>query len=150
MFTRFGDMGRGDFPPLPPPPPLSPGTPKKKLGSDMVKVTLQKNCFQEYRLSFTVLKFWNDLIFAVPNRVNSSFSSSVVTTKGYRYLSDSFHVGKIMYRYQNRLLSSIFLELFQASSQIHNYNTRSFADLRPHKCRTNIMQFTVLFQGPTI
>ena len=149
MFTRFGDMGRGHFPPLPPP-PLSPGTPKKKLGSDMVKVTLQKNCFQEYRLSFTVLKFWNDLIFAVPNRVNSSFSSSVVTTKGYRYLSYSFHVGKIMYRYQNRLLSSIFLELFQASSQIHNYNTRSFADLRPHKCRTNIMQFTVLFQGPTI
>ena len=63
---------------------------------------------------------------------------------------NSFHVGKFMYKYQNRLLPSIFLELFRTSSQIHNYNTRSASDLHPHKCRTNIMQFKVLFQGPKI
>ena len=66
------------------------------------------------------------------------------------YQINSFHVGKFMYKYQNRLLPSIFLELFQTSSQIHKYNTRSSSDLRPHKCRTNIMQFTVLFQGSKI
>ena len=66
------------------------------------------------------------------------------------YQVNSFHVGKFMYKYQNRLLPSIFLDLFQTSSQIHNYNTRSATSLRPHKCRTNIKQFTVLFQGPKI
>ena len=64
------------------------------------------------------------------------------------YQVNSFHVGKFMYKYQNRLLPSIFLDLFQTSSQIHNYNTRSATSLRPPKCRTNIKQFTLLFQGP--
>ena len=66
------------------------------------------------------------------------------------YQVNSSHVGKCMYKYQNRLLPSIFLDLFQTSSQIHNYNTRSATSLRPHKCRTNIKQFTILFQGPKI
>ena len=66
------------------------------------------------------------------------------------YQVNSFHAGKFMYKYQNRLLPSIFLDLFQSSSQIHNYNTRSASSLRPHKCRTNIKQLTVLFQGPKI
>ena len=66
------------------------------------------------------------------------------------YQVNSFHVGKFMYKYQNRLLPSIFLDLFQTSSQIHNYNTRSATSLRPRKCRTNIKQFSVLFQGPQI
>ena len=47
------------------------------------------------------------------------------------YQVNSFHVGKFMYKYQNRLLPSIFLDLFQTSSQIHNYNTRSATSLRP-------------------
>ena len=50
------------------------------------------------------------------------------------YQINSFHVGKFMYKYQNRLLPSIFLELFQTSSQIHKYSTRSASDLRPLKC----------------
>ena len=66
------------------------------------------------------------------------------------YQVNSFHVGKFMYNYQNRLLPSIFLDLFQTSSQIHNYNTRSATSIRPYKFRTNIKQFTVLFQGPKI
>ena len=66
------------------------------------------------------------------------------------YQVNSFHVGKIMYKYQNRLLPSIFFYLFQTSSQIHNYNTRFATSLRPHKCRTNIKQFTVPFQDPKI
>ena len=59
------------------------------------------------------------------------------------YRINSFHVGNFMYKYQNCLLPSTFLELFPTSSQIHKYNTRSASDLRPHKCRTNIMQFAV-------
>ena len=50
------------------------------------------------------------------------------------YQVNSFHVGKFMYKYQNCLLPSIFLDLFQTSSQIHNYNTGSATSLRPHKC----------------
>ena len=37
-----------------------------------------------------------------------------------------------MNKHQNRQLPSIFLELFQTSSQIRNYNTRSASDLCPH------------------
>ena len=62
----------------------------------------------------------------------------------------SLHVGKFMYKCQNRLLPSVFLILFQTSSQMHNYNARSFTNLRSHKWPTNIKQFTVFFQGPKI
>ena len=34
-----------------------------------------------------------------------------------------FYVGKFMNKYQDHLLPSIFLDLFQTSSQTHNYNT---------------------------
>ena len=47
------------------------------------------------------------------------------------YLINSFHLGKFMYKNQNRLFPFIFLELFQTSSQIHKYNTRPASDLRP-------------------
>ena len=50
-------------------------------------------------------------------------------------------IRKNMYKYQNHLLPSIFLELFQTNSQIHKYNTSFASDLRPPQCRTNIKQF---------
>ena len=66
------------------------------------------------------------------------------------YQINSLHIGKFMYKYQNRLLPSVFLDLFQTGNQIHKYNTRSASELRPLKCRTNIKQSTILFQGPKI
>ena len=43
-----------------------------------------------------------------------------------------------------------FLNLFQTGSQIHNYLTR-YAELHyPQVQRTNIKQFTVLYQGPKL
>ena len=55
-----------------------------------------------------------------------------------------------MFLYHNQLLPPSFLNLFVTSQQIHGYNTRVSQQYRPHTCRTNIKQFTVLYQGPKI
>ena len=70
---------------------------------------------------------------------------SMVTHFGH-YWSIVTHIGQ----YHQRLLSSPFLNLFSTSGQIHNYDTRTSAHFRPHTCRTNIKQFTILFRGPKI
>ena len=76
---------------------------------------------------------------------------AIFTNKGLDiYQINSFHVRNFICKYRNRFLSSISVELFQTSSQIHKYNTRSSSDLRTLKCRTNIKQFTILFLGPKI
>ena len=38
------------------------------------------------------------------------------------------------------------------NNEVHNYNTQELLRLnyRPHACRTNLKQFTILFQGPKI
>ena len=63
---------------------------------------------------------------------------------------NSLYVAKFMFSYHHRLLPSPFLNLFLSNSQIHNYDTRASAQLRPHACRTNIKRFTILYQGPKI
>ena len=57
---------------------------------------------------------------------------------------------KFMFYYQNQLLPPMFLNLFLTSSQVHNYGTRTANHYRSHSCRTNLKQFTVLYQGPKI
>ena len=45
---------------------------------------------------------------------------------------------------------ALLLNLFQTGSQIHNYSIR-YAELYcPQVCRTNIKQFTILYQGPNL
>jgi len=44
----------------------------------------------------------------------------------------------------------MFLSLFSTSSQIHSYDTRTAKSYRPHHRRTNLKQFTILYQGPKI
>ncbi len=44
------------------------------------------------------------------------------------------------------LLAPMFLNLFSTSSQIHSYDTRIAKCYRPHHRRTNLKQFTILFQ----
>ena len=57
-----------------------------------------------------------------------------------------------MFYYQNQLVPPMFLNLFLTSSQVHNYGTRTANcnHYRSHSCRTNLKQFTVLYQGPKI
>ena len=55
-----------------------------------------------------------------------------------------------MFRYKNQMLPLILSNLFRTNKQIHNYNTRSAGNYRPHACRTNLKQFTILYQGPKI
>ena len=63
---------------------------------------------------------------------------------------NSFYIAKFMFSYHQRLLPSPFLNLFPTGGQIHNYDTRTSAHFRPHTCRTNIKQFTILYRGPKI
>ena len=60
------------------------------------------------------------------------------------------YIAKFMFSYHQRLLPSPFLNLFPTGGQIHNYDTRTSAHFRPHTCRTNIKQFTILYRGPKI
>ena len=55
-----------------------------------------------------------------------------------------------MFLYHNHLLPSSFHMIFTTGSQMHINNTRHAADYRTHACRTNIKQFTILFQGPKL
>ncbi|CAH3136591.1 unnamed protein product [Pocillopora meandrina] len=43
-----------------------------------------------------------------------------------------------------------FLNLFVTNGKIHNYGTRTASNYRTHLCRTNLNQFTILYQGPNI
>ena len=61
---------------------------------------------------------------------------------------NSFETAKCMYRYHNNLLPWLFLNLFNTSSQIHSYSTRTANNYRVHHCRTNLKKFTILYQGP--
>ena len=63
---------------------------------------------------------------------------------------NSFQIVKFVFYNQNQLLPPMFLNLFLTSSQVHNYGTRTANHYRSHSCRTNLKQFTVLYQGPQI
>ena len=55
-----------------------------------------------------------------------------------------------MYSYHHNLLPSSFCDLFLSSNQVHQYETRLASQYRPHFCRTNIKQFSILYRGPKI
>ena len=65
---------------------------------------------------------------------------------------DIFQVNalQIMFYYRKQLLPPMFLSLFSTSSQTHSYDTRTAKSYRPHYGRTNLKEFTILYQGPTI
>jgi hypothetical protein len=63
---------------------------------------------------------------------------------------NSLYVARFMFCYKNLMLSPILLNLFITNNQVHNYNTRIAENYRPQACRTNLKQFTILFQGPKI
>ena len=61
---------------------------------------------------------------------------------------NSFSVATFMYSYHHNLLPSNFHDLFLRSNQVHQYETRLASQYRPHFCRTNINQFSILYRGP--
>ena len=63
---------------------------------------------------------------------------------------NTFEIAKFMFYYRNNLLPPLLLNLFVTNSQIHNYGTRTASNYRTHLCRTNLKQFTILYQGPKI
>ena len=65
------------------------------------------------------------------------------------YSINSFSVATFMYSYHHNLLPSSFRNLFLSSNQVHHYETRLASQFSPHFCRTNIMQFSILYRGPT-
>ena len=66
------------------------------------------------------------------------------------YQLNAFHIGKFMFSYHSQLLPPSFRNLFTTNIEIHDYNTRNASSYRAHACRTNIKQFTILFQGPKL
>ena len=64
---------------------------------------------------------------------------------------NSFSVATFMYSYHHCLLPRSFGDLFLLSNnQVHQYETRLASQYRPHFCRTNIKQFSILYRGPKI
>ena len=62
----------------------------------------------------------------------------------------SLQVSSFMYLYHNDALPISFTQIFQTGNQINRYSTRYSDFYRPHICRTNIKEFSILFQGPRI
>ena len=62
----------------------------------------------------------------------------------------SLQVSSFMYLYHNDALPIAFTQIFQTGNQIHQYSTRYSDFYRPHMCRTNIKNFSILFQRPRI
>ena len=84
-------------------------------------------------------------------RLPSAFCSFIWETGHHEHFSvNSFQISKFMFYYHNQLLPSMFLNVFETSHQVHNYGTRIANSYRPHFCRTNVKQFTILYQGPKI
>ena len=61
---------------------------------------------------------------------------------------NSFSVATFMYSYHHNLLPNSFHDLFLSSNQVHQYKTRLASQYRPHFCRKNIKQFSILYRGP--
>ena len=53
-----------------------------------------------------------------------------------------------MYKYSNDLLPKKFDDMFPRINEIHNYNTRRGREFYLIKCRTNLRQFSINYQGP--
>ena len=66
------------------------------------------------------------------------------------YNLNAFYIAKFMFVYHNNSLPPSFYNLFVTSHEIHDYNTRNASSYRSHACKTNVKQFTILYQGPKI
>ena len=63
------------------------------------------------------------------------------------FLSQRIANSKFVFYFHNQLLTPMFLSLFPANRQVQSYDTRISNCYRPHNFRTNLKQFTILYQG---
>ena len=63
---------------------------------------------------------------------------------------NTLQIAKFIFLYHHRLLPVSLSNLFLTKNQVYRYETRNANFYRPHVCRTNIKQFTILYQGPKI
>ena len=80
------------------------------------------------------------------------YSSPIFKSLGITKFLDIrlIQLGQFMYCYLNSLLPNKFSHILPTHSQQHSYNTRYAAAFCLPQCRTNIKQFSVLYQGPKL
>ena len=52
-----------------------------------------------------------------------------------------------VFDYQNYLFPTLLLIVLVTNSQSHFYGTRTVSNYQTHVCRTNLKQFTILYQS---
>ena len=89
---------------------------------------------------------------AITNSDYRAHSASLFSKLGISYISKSIRLKSPNSYFIIEITYCLhcFLNLFVTNSQIHNYGTRTASNYRTHLCRTNLKQFTILYQGPNI
>ena len=87
--------------------------------------------------------------------VNSDYRAHSAFLFAKLYILDifqvnSFQLAKFMFCHPNQLLPPMLLNSFLTSSEVHNYGTRAANHYRSNSFRTNLKQFTILYQGPKV
>jgi hypothetical protein len=84
----------------------------------------------------------------MPTRL--AFSQPIFKKLGLLTLVDInlFQNGVFMYCYCNHLLPRSYDNVFVSGLTIHQYETRTAQNLRPHQCRTTLKSHTITYQGP--
>ena len=70
--------------------------------------------------------------------------------RAYFFQKDNEGIKTYQIRHVPGTISPLLLNLFVTNSQIPNHGTRTASNYRTHLCRTNLKQFTILYQGPKI
>ena len=124
-----------------------------------VKTVTEKSSFVG-RMCIHTYVFNINRIFYLQKRVvraivNSDYRAHSAFLFAKLYILDifqvnSFQIAKFMFCHPNQLLPPMLLNSFLTSSEVHNYGTRAANHYRSNSFRTNLKQFTILYQGPKI
>ena len=63
---------------------------------------------------------------------------------------NTYLTGLFMFKGNNDLFPSIFLNIFAQNTDIHNYDTRQKFNLHIFPCRTNLTLFSIKYHGSRI
>ena len=96
--------------------------------------------------------YTNELCELLPTQTDRKHTAPLFAKLGILdiFQVSGLQIAKFMFYYHKQLLPPMFLSLFCTSSQIHSYEARPAKSYRPHHFRTNLKQFTILYQGPKI
>ena len=120
--------------------------------SSTTKLTLHYTLIYPYIVycncawSSTYVSNLNRIYYLLTNSDYRAHSAPLFSKLG---ILDIFQV-KFMFYYRNNLLPPLLLNPFVTNSQIRNYGIRTAGNYQTHLCRTNLKQFTILYQGPKI